>query len=115
MRNLNWTLAVATLLIVTPLYSNAQDILRDPTRPYGAKVSVSAGPGASAGSSVTTYDVTAIFTSDSRRVAVVNGQRVIEGDQVDGATVTEILADSLSLDVHGKVINRRVLPVGFRK
>lgn len=114
MRKLSWILAVSTLLIVIPLYANAQDILRDPTRPYGAKLSVPAGPSAT-GSSVTTYDVTAIFTSDSRRVAVVNGQRVIEGDQVDGATVTEILADSLSLDVHGKVINRRVLPVGFRK
>jgi hypothetical protein len=104
-------LAVSALLTFAP-YAEAQDILRDPTRPYSAR-SVAAPAGGSKGGS-STYRVTAIFTSDVRRVAVVNGQRVIEGDQVDGATVVEILADSLRLNHRGKVITRRVLPNGFR-
>lgn len=104
--------ATVTLLIV-PLLSNAQEILRDPTRPFDARAVSSSSPSTSG--SVTSYDVTAIFTSDLRRVAVINGQRAVEGDQVDGATVIEIMADSLRLNVHGKVVTTRVLPYGFRK
>ena len=103
--------AVSALLSIAPLVVDAQEVLRDPTRPYSARAVTSPTGG---GKAVSTYKVTAIFTSDMRRVAVVNGQRVIEGDRVDGATVVEILADSLRLNLGGKVITRRVLPYGFR-
>lgn len=116
MRSGNSMLAATALLLVGAASADAQEILRDPTRPYDAKPVASATRGTGGGkSSVSTYNVTAIFTSDSRRVAVVNGKRVIEGDQVDGATVVEILANSLSLNVRGKLIKTRVLPTGFRK
>lgn len=106
----------ALAILLCPLWTNAQEVLRDPTRPYYARAATgsSNGGGARAGA-VTTFNVTAIFTSDLRRVAVVNGQRVIEGDRVDGATVIEILTDRLTLNVGGKVITHRVLPYGFRK
>jgi predicted GTPase len=110
------TLTVLALFFVSAPFADAQEVLRDPTRPFDAKPVATAAGGTGGGkSSVSTYNVTAIFTSDSRRVAVVNGQRVIEGDRVDGATVVEILKDSLSLNVHGKLIESRVLPIGFRK
>ncbi len=113
MRNCYATFVLLTLLFGA-LSAYAQEALRDPTRPYDARpvATTSRGTGASR---VSTYDVTAIFTSDSRRVAVVNGKRVIEGDKVDGATVVEIMNDRLSLDVGGNVITTRVLPIGFRK
>ena len=117
MRNAYSILAVAAILFLGAAPADAQEVLRDPTRPFDAKpVSTTSASGTGGSkSSVSTYNVTAIFTSDSRRVAVINGRRVIEGDRVDGATVVEILKDSLSLNVGGKVVTSRVLPIGFRK
>ena len=115
MRNHISIMLASAMLLAAPLLANAQDILRDPTRPFYARA-VSPAPGTgSSGGGVASYDVTAIFTSDLRRVAVINGQRVVEGDQVDGATVIEILADSLRLNVRGNVVTTRVLTYGFRK
>ena len=118
MRSRYLTLPVAAVLLFSPLLANAQETLRDPTRPFSAKAIVSStgGGGGGGGSKVaTSFRVTAIFTSDMRRVAVVNGQRVIEGDNVDGATVVEIFADSLQLNLRGKAITSHVLSYGFRK
>ncbi len=116
MRNGILILAALALLLLGVSSAYAQDILRDPTRPYDAKPVTRPTGGTGGGkSTVSTYNVTAIFTSDSRRVAVVNGQRVIEGDRVDGATVVEILTDSLSLNIGDKLIKTRVLPTGIRQ
>lgn len=114
MLNRYLTLTVAAVLLSSPLLANGQETLRDPTRPFSARATVTSTGGG--GSKVaSTFKVTAIFTSDMRRVAVVNGQRVIEGDNVDGATVVEIFADSLQLNLRGKAITSRVLNYGFRK
>lgn len=116
MRKAYSTLTAFALLFFGAPSADAQEVLRDPTRPFDAKPVGTAAGGAGGGkSSVSTYNVTAIFTSDSRRVAVVNGQRVIEGDRVDGATVIEILKDSLSLNLGGKLIKKQVLPLGIRQ
>ena len=107
-------LTVAAVLLLAPVLAAAQETLRDPTRPYSARAVVTTT--SSGGGKVTSsFRVTAIFTSDMRRIAVVNGRRVAEGDQVDGATVVEILADRLRLNHRGKSITSRVLPYGFRK
>lgn len=108
------TLVVAAVLLMAPILAATQEeTLRDPTRPYSARAVVSTTGGG--GKVTSTFRVTAIFTSDMRRIAVVNGRRVAEGDQVDGATVVEILTDRLRLNHGGKSITRRVLPNGFRK
>lgn len=113
MRNSYATFVLSALLFGATSVC-AQEALRDPTRPYDARPVATTSRGTST-NKVSTYDVTAIFTSDSRRVAVINGKRVIEGDTVDGATVVEIMNDRLSLDIGGNVITTRVLPIGFRK
>ena len=106
-------LTLAVVLLVTPILANAQETLRDPTRPWSARSVAPVGTVTATG--VTGFRVTAIFTSDKRRIAIVNGQRVSEGDRVDGATVVEILVDALRLNYQGKAITSRVLPYGFRK
>jgi len=111
-RNRYSKFTVLIALLFGPLLTDGQELLRDPTRPYAAKIVATVATG---GSPVSTFRVTAIFTSDLRRVAVVNGQRVIEGDRVDGATVVEIMADALRLKFQGKAITSRVLPYGFRQ
>ncbi len=109
MRSRYSMLIVSGVLLFGPLPTDGAELLRDPTRPYSGKpvVVVSARD--------TSFRVTAIFISENRRVAIVNGQRVSEGDRVDGATVVEILANSLRLNLRGKAFTTRLLPGGVRK
>ncbi len=119
MRNRYSILIVLVALLFGPLLASGQELLRDPTRPYSAKsVATTATATATATGTttgVTGFRVTAIFTSEKRRIAVVNGQRVGEGDLVDGATVVEILADALRLNYQGKAITTHVLSNRFRQ
>jgi len=118
-RNRYSILTVLVALLFGPLLASGQELLRDPTRPYSAKpvatTTTATGTRTATATAVTGFSVTAIFTSEKRRIAVVNGQRVGEGDLVDGATVVEILADALRLNFQGKAITTRVLPNGFRQ
>lgn len=87
-----------------PLWAplSAQEQLRDPTRPNFARPvePAAARP---------VFEVTAIFISDRRRVAVVNGQLVAEGGSVDGATVTEVLPGSLRIQHLGREMTVRLM------
>ncbi len=102
-------LIVSGVLLFGALPTDGAELLRDPTRPYSGTpvVVVSARD--------TSFRVTAIFISEKRRVAVVNGQQVSEGDRVDGAAVVEILANSIRLNLRGKEFTTRLLPGGLRK
>ena len=100
-------LLMSAVMLLGPLLTDGAELLRDPTRPYSARSVVPA--------TAPTFNVMAILVSQQRRVAIVNGQRVTEGDQVDGATVVEILRQELRLDFRGKEITARLLPAGLRK
>jgi len=101
-------IATAALLLgVVPTASADSD--RDPTRPYSAPSVVSPGK------STSPFNVSAIFVSKARRVAIVNGQRVTEGDSINGAVVVEINKDALRLNLNGKELTTRLLPAGLRK
>ncbi len=115
MRNRYSILTVLVALLFGPLLASGQELLRDPTRPSSAKPVATTATGTGMATATTGFRVTAIFTSEKRRIAVVNGQRVGEGDLVDGAIVVEILADALRLKFEGKAITTRVLPNGFRQ
>lgn len=104
-RLLQIVLASASLLAGTA--ARPVESLRDPTRPYAEPVTAT--------TAAVRFKVSAIFVSDERRVAVVNGQRVMQGDLVDGATVIEILSDELRLDYRGEAIITRLAGSGLRK
>ena len=111
MRSRYSMVSVSALLLFGPLLTGGAELLRDPTRPYSATpVAATRTPAKAAA-----FRVTAILVSQKRRVAIVNGRRVSEGDQVDGATVIEILADGLRLNLRGKEFTTRLLPDGVRK
>jgi hypothetical protein len=116
-RNRYSILTVLVALLFGPLLASGQELLRDPTRPYSAKSVATTATATATGTTtgVTGFRVTAIFTSEKRRIAVVNGQRVGEGDLVDGATVVEIRADALRLNYQGKAITTHVLSNRFRR
>ncbi len=109
MRSRYSMLIVSGVLLFGPLPTDGAELLRDPTRPY------SGTPVVFMSARDTSFRVTAIFIFEKRRVAIVNGQRVSEGDRVDGATVVEILANSLRLNLRGKELTTRLLPGGLRK
>jgi len=82
------------LLAGASTLSLADEVLRDPTRPYS--------PAARVAASAPRYTVNAIIVSPERKVAIVNGQRVGIGGTVDGATVISIEKDQLVLERDGK-------------
>lgn len=69
----------------------AQEIFRDPTRPYSAPITLDVAP--------VRFQVNAIINSDKRRLAIVNGRRVGVGDEIDGATVLSISKNEIVLQV----------------
>lgn len=107
MRSCCFMLTVMAALLLCPLLTDGAELLRDPTRPYSVRSFVS--------DDAATFNVSAIFVSQKRRVAIVNGQRVTEGDQVNGATVVEIRKDGIRLNLDGKSLTTRLLPAGLRK
>ncbi len=109
-------LTVSAVLLLGPVLTDGAEVLRDPTRPYAvAPIVTPTTASAVAKAKGTGFSVTAILVSQKRRVAIVNGKRVSEGDQVDGATVVKILADRLRLDLDGKEFTTRLPPDALRK
>lgn len=77
--------------------------LRDPMRPWDREASVvAAAPGVP-------LSLSAILFSDERRVAIVNGRTVSEGDLVAGVRVHRIFRNSLLIDNDG-LLSRLSLP-----
>ena len=94
MREFSCKLAIFTLLSIgITAACLADEILRDPTRPYL--------PQARELTTKPRYAVNAIIVSTERRVAIVNGQRVGVGDTIDGATVVTIEKHQLVLEQDG--------------
>ena len=109
MRKCLLMLTVTTALLLGVVTTANAEPDRDPTRPYSQE-SI-----ASPGSRSTAFNVSAILVSETRRVAIVNGRRVIEGDSINGAVVVEINKDALRLNLNGKELTMRLLPAGLRK
>jgi MSHA biogenesis protein MshK len=105
-RNRLPTKIAAGILLLAAVCCNAAETLRDPTRPFVAQ-----SPAQIVNAR---FSVNAIFVSDDRRIAVVNGQRVKPGDTVGGAKVVEISGDEVRLVYDGKTISVRLASSGLR-
>ena len=103
-RRLRIALVVLTLGVA---HSVCADTLADPTRPY----SVSRSP---AGRVVTEFSVTAIFRSELRQVAVVNGVVVQAGDRLRDARILEILPDGVRYERQGRQFTIRVAALAMK-
>lgn len=97
-----------TLLILIPAVAGAQDPTRPPTaaeiRAWLGEPSLEK-PGSD-------WDLRSILTSDQRRLAIINGQRVRPGDRVQSAQVRAVEVDHVVLDQGGREI---VLFLGHRR
>ncbi|MBT8136525.1 MAG: general secretion pathway protein GspB [Gammaproteobacteria bacterium] len=97
--------AARTVFIALLLSSSAvAEQLFDPMRPYSrAALPVVAGNKAPAG-----FALSAIVYSPDRRVAVINGEPVAEGQKIGGATVRSIERGKVQLDYRGKTVNLKL-------
>lgn len=85
----------------------ADELLRDPTRPYFIDPTPVARTPA--------FNVSAIFVSKQRRVAILNGRTVTAGDRVDGALVRAIGERGVKLDYQGRTIHAELLTAKIRE
>ena len=91
------TSSIATVLMCVTGATVAEAEWNDPTRPDNLQVAA-----ARAGAPV--FRVSAIFTSNAKQVAVLNGRLVREGDRLGRATVTRIDEDRVTLSVDKKTM-----------
>lgn len=90
--------ALVLLLLVLPAVG---DTLRDPTRPLKEAAPVQRQK--------TSFQLDAILSGQQRsNVAIINGNTVAEGGNVEGATVTRILADRVRLQYQGQSLELRL-------
>jgi MSHA biogenesis protein MshK len=99
---------LAAALVAVAGVAGAQQGLGDPTRPTSlaepepvAKAAAQAGP---------RWRLQSTLVAESRRLAVINGRTVAQGERVDGATVREVRQEGVTLDVDGRQVELRILP-----
>lgn len=84
----------AMLMLVRPVWAqDAQESLRDPTRPLGFAAQKAAEA---------RLELQAIFIRDNTKEAVINGKSVSVGESVSGAVVTKIDEKSVRYRKAGK-------------
>lgn len=96
--------AVALLLAVLPVA--AQQGLGDPTRPTSMDEpeparTVQSGP---------RWRLQSTLVADTRRLAIINGRTVAQGDRIDGALVREVRQEGVTLEVGDRRVELRVVP-----
>lgn len=102
MRDLKRTLVLVLSMIA--VCAHASDAgLRDPMKPFSKAAEIKRGQ--------TMMVVNAIFVSDRRRLAIVNGQRVRVGESINGMRITDIQSDHVTLSRSG---NSYTLHLGER-
>jgi MSHA biogenesis protein MshK len=82
------------LLLIVPAQVVALD---DPTRPPGT------GSSSQEQRPLPNLSLESILISTNRRVAVINGQALVEGQTVDGVRVRQIHRDRVEVTASGKV------------
>lgn len=75
------------------------DVLHDPMRPFAPRT-----PGEVTRKTESGYALSAILYSADRRVAVVNGEAVSEGDRVGAARIRRIARGEVELELDGRIL-----------
>ena len=98
------SLLVLALLWGLGLVPSARAELGDPTRPPDVSTVAVESPE----SGDAPFRVSTILIAPGRKVAIVNGSRVEVGDKVGGATVSEINAQAVLLEMTGEEFELRI-------
>ncbi|MGD2111867.1 MAG: general secretion pathway protein GspB [Gammaproteobacteria bacterium] len=96
-------LALCALLAAPPAGAGA---LVDPTRPASLDPTATLHTGAPRRG----WTLDSTLVAPDRRIAVINGKRVAEGESVDGAQVIQIRQLDVLLQAGGRRVKLRLLP-----
>ncbi len=107
MRNVLSIAVLVAGMLLAPATGSAEP-MRDPTRPTRVQAPAPT-------QRVRALIVSAVFISGDRQLAIVNGQRVREGDAINGATVSKIEADKVSFLRNNKILVVPLLNHATRK
>lgn len=89
----------------------AQAELRDPTRPPGYAAAAAVGAVMPSRS----WELTSVLISGMRKVAVLNGRSVREGDAIGDAMVVKILPTAVRLSEKGRVFTVSLVSAGAKQ
>lgn len=98
------------LLLAATLPAVAADTgaLHDPTRPFGAH-------GADKGTGAEVWRLTATRITPTQRSAVINANRVHEGDEIDGVRIVTIRHAQVDIATPAGPATLRLLPAEVKK
>jgi len=91
--------------------SRPASALHDPTRPTDPAQYFGRGAG---GASSQPWTLHSILRASDRRIAIINGQRVQEGERIGSAKVLRIGHSHVLLQTGGRKLTLRLLPVPTR-
>jgi hypothetical protein len=89
---------LALLLLLAPVAAAAEGRLGDPTRPTSLSEPDESAPAAQG----PRWRLQSTLIADDRRVAVINGRTVSQGERIEGATLLEVRSDGVTLQQDGQ-------------
>ena len=89
---------LAILLLVAAAPVLAQGRLGDPTRPTSLSEPDDSAPAAQG----PRWRLQSTLIADDRKVAVINGRTVSQGERIEGATLIEVRSDGVTLQHDGQ-------------
>ena len=101
---------IGALLLLGPGLAGSVHALKDPTRPtdpgnyFGSTESRSGG----------SWSLQSILSSPQRRIAVINGTRVKEGDRIGSARVVRIHDSHVLLNSRGRTLTLHLFPESIK-
>ena len=110
--NIGVKLGALIIVLISSVSFTLQAQLDDPTRPPGYPLTI---PGGKKSSNATSFTLSSVYISASRRAAVINNKKVEIGGYVGGAKVITILPSSVQLRRKGKTFTVRLLSQVVKK
>lgn len=99
------------ILLLAGLAGLAQaEVLDDPTRPPGHRLSAPGKPARAPG-----WHLSGIWIHEGRRLALINGRLVRPGQTVDGAKLVAVTPTTAKLQRGERIITVRLLPRRVKK
>lgn len=97
------------VLVSAALLTQHARALQDPTRPTDPAAYFGGGTPSS-----NSWALQSILSSPARRIAIINGTRVHEGDRIGSAKVIHISESQVVLNSGGRALTLRLLPKSIK-
>ena len=101
------TRAVLCLCLLAVLRTAPATTLADPTQPSGTPQMGASGPGG--------WRLSATHITPAKRLAIINGTPVAEGDLIGSARVLRVSHAQVKLEAQGEIVTLRLLQAEVKK